>query len=148
MKPTGVKPRKSPVEGPDLVLDDERIMIALRDLAVMHQTDLSAWNYVLTDEEIIFTHPRVGKIRWPRCKVLRAARPLVLLPHKPDIRVRNDGSLVLFEPLNAKAAAFMNDALADAPVFNNAVVIEDRHASEIATMLEREGFVLGENHDV
>jgi hypothetical protein len=117
--------------GPDVVLDDEQIMIAVRDLAIMHQTDLSAWNYVLTDEEIIFTHPRLGETRWQLCKVLRAARPLVLLPHKPDIRVRNDGSLVLFEPLNAKAAAFMNDALA-----------------EVASMLERKGFVLGGKDDV
>jgi hypothetical protein len=129
------------------VLDDERIMTALRDLAVMHQTDLSAWTYVLTDEEIIFTHRRVGEARWPRCKVLRAACPQVPLVDKPDIRVQNEGSLVLFEPLNAKAAAFMNDALVDALVFNNAVVIEDRHASEIASMLERKGFVLGENND-
>jgi hypothetical protein len=49
--------------------------------------------------------------------------------------------------LNAKAAEFMNDALADALVFNNAVMIEDRHASEIASMLELEGFVLAENND-
>lgn len=139
---------KSPVDRPDFVLDDERIMIALRDLAVMHQTDLSAWTYVLTDEEIIFTHRRVGEACWPRCKVLLAARPQVRLHHKPDIRVQNEGSLVLFEPLNAKAAAFMNDALADAPVFNNAVVVEDRHASEVASMLERKGFVLGGKDDV
>ena len=133
---------KSLVEGLDFVLDDERIMIALRDLAITHQTDLSAWTYVLTDEEIIFTHRRVGEARWPRCKVLRAACPQVPLPHKPDTRVQNEGSFVLFEPLNAKAAAFMNDALADAPVFNNAVVIENRRASEIASMLQRKGFVL------
>jgi hypothetical protein len=130
------------------VLDDERIMTALRDLAVMHQTDLSAWTYVLTDEEIIFTHPRVGEARWPLSKVLREAHPQVSLIDKPDIRVQNEGSLVLFEPLNAKAAAFMNDALADALVFNNAVVIEHRYASEIASMLERKGFVLGGNNDV
>ncbi|HEY4934492.1 MAG TPA: hypothetical protein VII23_23240, partial [Terriglobales bacterium] len=112
-----------------------------------HQTDLSAWTYVLTDEEIIFTHPRVGEGSWPRSKVMRAALPQVPLTPKPDIRVRNEGNLVLFEPLNAKAAAFMNDALADAPVFSNAVVIEHRHAPEIAAMLERKGFVLGENND-
>jgi hypothetical protein len=136
---------KSPVENSDFVLDDEQIMIALRDLAVMHQTDLSAWTYGLTEEEIIFTHPRLGETRWQLCKVLRAARPQV--PLKADIRVRNDGSLVLFEPLNAKAAAFMNDALADAPVFNNAAVIEDRCASEVASKLERKGFVLERSND-
>jgi hypothetical protein len=141
--PHGIgKPHQSLVEGPAFVLDDERIMIALRDLAVTHQTDLSAWTYALTDEEIIFTHPRVGEARWPRCKVLCAAGPQVPLIDKPDIRVRNEGSFVLFEPLNAKAAAFMNDALDDAPVFNNAVVIENRRASEIAAILERKGFVL------
>jgi hypothetical protein len=68
---------KSPVKNSDFILDDEQIMIALRDLAIMHQTDLSAWTYVLTDDEIIFTHPHVGEAHWPYCKVLRAAGPQV-----------------------------------------------------------------------
>jgi hypothetical protein len=138
---------KSPVENSDFVLDDEQIMIALRDLAVMHQTDLSAWTYGLTEEEIIFTNSRLGETRWQLCKVLRAAPPQAPFSDKPDIRVTNEGSLVTFEPLNAKAAAFMNDALADAPVFNNAAVIEDRYASEVAAMLERNGFVLERIND-
>lgn len=62
----------------------------------------------------------------------------------PDIFVRCEGSLFLFEPLTNAAKQWIDENVqTDSQWFGNALVVEWRYAAELAAAMRADGLVLG-----
>lgn len=65
------------------------------------------------------------------------------MANKPDVEVRNEGSIFLFVPLTEDANAWIEANIGDeAQFFGNALVVEHRYAENIAHGMQEGGLVV------
>jgi hypothetical protein len=58
-----------------------------------------------------------------------------------DFQIQNEGTIYLFRPLTAAAAAHLEENVQeDAQWFGAALVVEHRYAGDLAAQLSEEGF--------
>lgn len=64
---------------------------------------------------------------------------------KPDIRIENHGTLLLFQPLGAAVEAFLHEVAGDdAQWFGRALVVEPRYAQNLVEALQDDGYTVEE----
>ncbi len=60
-----------------------------------------------------------------------------------DIQIENHGSIVLFQPMNKEAKAWINDHVQDdAQWFGRALAVEPRYAADLAQGMVEDGLVV------
>jgi len=62
----------------------------------------------------------------------------------PDVLVRNEGSIFLFQPVTSRAKTWIAEHVQpDTQWFGDALVVEHRYAVELAAAMRDTGLVLG-----
>jgi hypothetical protein len=61
---------------------------------------------------------------------------------KPDVKIRNEGSLMLVDALTEAATSWIEENVADPQDFGKALVVEARHARDLNEAMERNGLVV------
>ena len=61
----------------------------------------------------------------------------------PDITIQNEGSIIMFRPMNKNAKEWMNENIEEgAQWFGGALAVEHRYATGLADGMRIHGFVL------
>ncbi len=135
-----------------LQLDEQKVHNWINSYALLTLTNASDWTFVALREHsvdgrnpkphavVVFKHPKV-KYTVPASLFTLKAGPSQEQP-KPDVKVRNEGSLVLLQPVTETASSWIDANITDAQFYCNALVVESRYAREIIEAMERSGLVV------
>jgi hypothetical protein len=58
------------------------------------------------------------------------------------LKIRNEGSLALFDALTEAATSWIEENVADPQYFGKALVVEARYARDLIEAMERDGLVI------
>ncbi len=134
-------------------LDEEKIQHWINSYALLTLTNASDWTYAFLREHsvdsrnpqphpvIVFKHPKAA-FSAP-ASLFTFAGPLAQDQRQPDIKIRNEGTLVLLQPLTDAASSWIDANITDAQFYCNALVVESRYAREIIEAMQRYGLLIG-----
>jgi hypothetical protein len=127
--------------------DPSKVEECINDLALLTLTNAPDWNHRFSSEGdlgnptgkdvIIFSHPS-----GLRFHCLIADLEADSEEPKPDVEIRFEGSLALFEPLTTRASAWIKKHIESPIYFGCALVVEHRYAKQVAKGMKADGLLL------
>ncbi len=134
-------------------LDEEKIQHWINSYALLTLTNASDWTFHFIREHggdsrnpqphpvVFFKHAKAA-FSAPASVFAFKTGPLAKEQPQPDIKIRNEGTLVLLQPMTEAATEWIEEHIADAQFYCNALVVESRYAREIIEAMERHGLVV------
>ncbi len=134
-------------------LDEEKIQDWMNSYALLTLTNASDWTFTFLREHsvdsrnqqphpvVLFKHARAA-YSVPVSLFTFKTGPLAQEQPRPDIKVRNEGTLVLLEPMTDAATEWIDDHVDEPNFYCNALVVESRYARDIIEEMQRHGLVV------
>ncbi len=134
-------------------LDEEKIQHWINSYALLTLTNATDWSFCFLREHsvdtcnpqphpvVLFKHPKAA-FSAPASLFAFKAGPLAQEQPQPDVKVRNEGTLVLLQPMTEAATDWIDANITDAQFYCGALVVEARYAREIIEAMERSGLIV------
>ncbi len=134
-------------------LDEEKIRHWINSYALLTLTNASEWTFAFLREHsvdsrnpqphpvVLFKHARAA---FSAPASLFACNPGPSAKEQPqlDVKIRNEGTLVLLQPMTDAATEWIDEHVEEAQFYCNALVVESRYARETIEAMQRHGLVV------